>query len=98
MAKRKTKAQREQEQKDALRVRLGDMMAAVQGEIPEESDGDSLFLENYPAIRNAVKLCLMAKDFWDMKENEHLTAPYNADQFTTVDKLTEFLYRNGVRA
>lgn len=96
MAKRKTKAEREEEQRAALRLRLGDMMAGAQGEDPDSEDFCTLFLANYPCVLEAVKIRLMTPEFWDT--NTYLTAAYSADEFETVEKLTDFLYRNGVRA
>jgi len=91
MAKRKTKAQRQEEQKAALRRRVEDIL--VTAHWGTFDDGESLFLEDVPRAVFAVKTLLLPGDAEDM-----LTGIHNVDEYANPVSLTDFLWRNGVRA
>lgn len=90
--KRLTKAEREAAQKAALRQRIGDIVAGACGQ-EKDTEGEIVFLCEYPNVLRAVKARLELP-----ADREHLTSAHNADAYETVEKLTEFLFRNGVRA
>jgi hypothetical protein len=94
--KRKTKDQREQEAKDALYQRVCDIMAgACQGDDPESTDY-WVGAQVLPDIVRGVVMRLLPNDY--KEKSAFLTSMTNADEYENAVKLTDFLFRNGVRA
>ena len=95
MAKRLTKAKRESQQRARLYERVCDIMAGVQGEDPT---GECFFVTvaKLPELLEAVKLRLLPSDLESNNLN-HLVSYWNLDEYETAEKLTDFLFRNGIR-
>lgn len=94
--KAKMKEQRDQEAKAALYQRVCDIMAgACEGDDPEVTDY-GVGAQVLPALVRAIRLRLLPADY---EENQkHLTSIFNADDYENAVKLTDFLFRNGIRA
>jgi len=91
MAKQKTKAQREVDQKAALTRRVLDVaMGAEGGEVSPREDefmASAAFLSRFiPALTSAFGF------------DEYYGAACNIDEYDNVESTVEFLFRNGVRA
>lgn len=94
--KRKTKEQRYQEAKAALRQRVLDIMAgACSGDDPADPEYFVCVI-CLPAIVRGVELRLLPEDY--KEKSAYLTASTNADQYETAEKLTNFLFEHGIRA
>lgn len=93
--KRKTKQQREQEAWDALYIRVCDIMAVACGDDLED-DNVCVFACSLPDIVHGIALRLLPSDY--QEKQEFLTGIYNADEYENPRKLTDFLFRNGIRA
>ena len=91
MAKRKTKAQREADQRAALTRRVLDIAAGAEGgEVPLCADDfmvSAVFLSRFITA---------LKQVFDLAEYFYL--PQNIDEYDNVESTVEFLFRNGVRA
>lgn len=92
MAKRKTRAQREAEQRDALHQRIADIFAGACGRVMDV-DYESASLEEIVNIVNAIRETFgePIKDWcgWGLR-----TLP----RFETVEAAVEHLFENGFRA
>ena len=98
MVKKKTKEQREYEQRQALRQRVEDICAgATYGEVYEYS------VDQYPFSATDLSRIVPAlqKAFLCMEEgrhNDYLFRPMQLDHYENVDSITDFLFDHGVRA
>ena len=90
--KRKTKAQKESEEKAALAQRLNDIYSGALG---YKWDDDELLIADGELLSKVVMAC---RAIFKTEDNEYLFEIHNLDEYNTVEKLTEFYYRNGVRA
>ena len=94
MAKRKTKLEREAEQKAALRLRLEDMWCAAGGTKWNESDDDAL-AEDYPALSRwlwAIRIRLgVPRDDWTISTDVY-------DRYADMGKVVDMLWDRGCRA
>ena len=98
MAKRKSKQERDDEQRDMLRQRLSDLFTGATG---DEYDGESEpWPEPFMAFCQATKraFCVLEKDDEDGHGNEYLWNIWNLDKFRTPDHATDHLFDAGVRA
>jgi len=91
MAKRKTKAQREAEQKAALRQRVADIATGAAG---YELDADSEFSTAEVLSRLMPALQIQ----FSMEGRDYLWALSNLGNYNDIDSTTDFLYEHGVRA
>jgi len=92
MTKRKTKAQRELEQKAALRQRIHDI--AVGAGVDDVVEDDYWCIDP----ESLCRLLIAARHIFVTDGNEYLFKAYSIDKYTCLDNLTDFYYRNGVRA
>lgn len=90
--KRKTKTEKEAEQMAALRVRVCDILTGACG--MEDVEDESFFLTLEAASRAIPAL----KRVFEQEGRDYMWQPHCLDRFETVDKITEFLFRNGARA
>ena len=94
--KRKTKQQREDEQREMLRQRLNDLFTGATG---SAYDG-----ECQPRPEEFMKFCQITKRVFCVRSfdgedgNEYLWEIWNLEQFRTPDHATDHLFDNGVRA
>lgn len=94
MAKRKTKAQREEEQRAALFRRIADIYCGVIGESQHNLDEDDIVwldVDGYAKVHRAISEAFGWK-------REHLRGPHCAENFKTARTLTDWLFDNGYRA
>ena len=91
-SKRKTKAQKEVETKAALKQRLTDIYSGALG--CEWAD-DAGFIVDAELLCRVVKAC---EEIFGSYDNAWLFWISSLGEYDSVDKLTEFYYRNGVRA
>lgn len=92
--KRETRKEREARLKGDLELRVLDIMCTAQGEDMGEEGACCLLLENYPAVATA----LLNRFELDDSQRELIKSFWNADNFETPEKLTDFLWNIGVRA
>lgn len=94
--KRLTRKQQETKAKADLYQRVCDIMAgACEGDDAEDPNY-MVCVKVLPRIVRGVELRLLPRDY---KERlAFLTASYNADEYETADKLTNFLFIHGIRA
>lgn len=91
--KRKTQAQREAQQKAALRQRIGDIMTGATGQDPEDECA-FITLGDYHRIVRSIQI-----RFEPQVENlKYITAIHNAYKYETMYELTDFLFGLGIRA
>lgn len=98
MAKRKTKQQREAEQKAALRQRLDDLFVASTGDL---YDGESepwpeSFIDFVGSIRQVFQIRRVEAE--GIEGNEHLWLFWNLKHYRNPEAATEYLYQEGIRA
>ena len=104
MAKRRTKAQREADEKAALRQRIRDIATGAAGCEPDEESGLDLVSELgaegmsrfLPALREVFEL-------WSLESGEGhqrawLLGPHTLHNYENLDKLTDLFYEEGIRA
>lgn len=94
MAKRKTKEQREAEEKAALRRRVDDIFLGAVGYKSAEEDGE-------PWPEQFITFCVALKQAFLVEGdsgNEWMWTLDGLSNFCNPESATEFLYRNGVRA
>jgi len=89
--KRKTKSEKEAEEKAALRQRIADVYAGACG---EPADTDDFFLTLEAGSRAITAL----KKLFGQEGREYMWESHCLDRFETIDLATEFLYQTGVRA
>ena len=89
--KRKTKAQKEAEEKAALRQRLTDIYSGAYGY--PWVDGES-YIRSGPLSRIIPACVGLLNDDHDIYQ----MVDHNISEYESVEKLTEFYYRLGVRA
>lgn len=89
--KRKPKAIKEAEEKEALRQRIEDVYAGACGEVV---DTDDFFLTLEAASRAITAL----KKIFGEEGRDYMWESHCLDRFETVDSATDFLFTNGVRA
>ena len=94
--KRQSMKQKEAAQKAALYRRLCDIMSMCESGEDPASDGFCVFLSDVPALIKAIELRLLPKDYKEKKA--FLTSVHNIDEYGTAKNLTDFLFRNGIRA
>lgn len=95
--KRKTKQQCKQEAWDALYIRVCDIMAgAGGGDDPKDVDAWCTYIQILPNIVRGVKRRLLPPDYEE--KLVQLTSIFNADEYENARKLTDFLFRHGIRA
>lgn len=97
MAKRKTREQRRQEQYEALRRRVCDIMTGATG-TEVDDDGFSLILPDLWRVVTAVSNQLLKVDGEIPDGRKYLTNHACLEYFETVDKLTDHLFDAGIRA
>lgn len=102
MAKRKTKAQREQEQYDALYQRVYDVVCGACGRAFDD-DGESDFLcpEDLSRVIPALQALFERKGHRGdevVTLNEYLFMPHNLNHYDTVSSIASFLWEHEVRA
>ena len=92
MAKRKTKAQREEEQRAALFRRIADIYLCATGEVQNE-DGDNCYLtvDQFVDVHRAIECAFGWQRPWMAKA-------HNADEFKNAASLTDWLFNCGYRA
>lgn len=98
MAKRKTKQQREYEQRQALRQRVEDICAgATYGECYEcKPDSGYVFCPtDLSRIVPACKKAFLCEE--EGKHNDYLFNPMQLDHYENIDSITDFLFDHGVR-
>ena len=97
MAKRKTKAERIEDEKAALQQRLADMLRGAEG---GDLDPDDDCAAIYPGILSnwlsAIRWTLLTKEQRD--ERPGMMNPACLGYFENVPKATDWLYEYGVRA
>lgn len=89
--KAKTKAQKEEEAKDALYQRVRDMAWGAAGYAVHEEDQTI-------CLAVAARLIPVLREAFRKDGNEYLFDPHNLDEYETVEKAVGFLFRHGVRA
>lgn len=95
MAKRKTKAQREQEQYDALYQRVSDIMLGACGHIYFE-EMDYMCLSDASRFVPALKTAF-GREYGD-STNHYLFSLHSLDEFDCIESTTKHLFDGGVRA
>ena len=90
--KRKTKVQKEAEEKAALKQRLTDIYSGALG---DKWDDDGLLIAYGELLCKVVMAC---RSIFETEDNKYLFEIHNLDKYETAGQLTEFYYRNGVRA
>ena len=90
--KRQTKDKEPLAQKAALRVRIRDLAIGAAGCSLGPDDEEPLSLEV------ASRLIPVLMEEFGNEKNQHLFKPHNLDEYEYVDKITDFYWRNGVRA
>lgn len=95
--KRKTKQQRKQEAWNALYQRVCDIMAGASGgDNPEDADCWFTGAQILPRIARSIELRLLPKDY--KERMAYLVSIFNADEYENAKKLTDILFRSGIRA
>ena len=89
--KRKTKAQKEAEEKAALRQRLTDIYSGALG----YKWDDCCYEISGKMLMDVIRVC---RDVFGYDDNVWLFEVHNLDKYDTVEQLAEFYYKNGVRA
>jgi len=89
--KRKTK----QQAWDTLYTRVCDIMATACGDDPE-GECFTVLACNLPEIVWGLRMRLLPADYEE--EQAFLTSMYNAGEYDSARKLTDFLFRHGIRA
>lgn len=89
--KRKSKAEKDAEEKAKLRQRIRDFVAGACGDSP---DDDDFFL----SLESASRLIPALRKTFGDDGNSYLWEAHCLDRYETVDSITELLFRNGVRA
>ncbi len=93
-AKKLTAKQKKENQlRAALRQRLHDVAVGAGISDVDGVDWWSFDLEGLRRFIQSVDLL-----FVDGDEKKHLTAHWNIDEYDSLDKTTDFLFRNGIRA
>lgn len=92
MAKRKTKAQREAEQKAALRQRVADIVAGAAGEDRDDDDCYVIYVTEMSRLTAAVEAR------FGLEAEHPALGRWNLDEWETVGSLTDLLWRFDVRA
>ena len=98
MPKRKTKAQREQEQRNELYVRISDMAAGACG---RRMDCD----EEFFVPEDLARLIPVLRETYGVDRdeeagtysNQHLFRPHNLNYYTDLQSLVDFFFEHGVR-
>jgi hypothetical protein len=101
MAKRTTsKAEREAAEKAAIRRRLKDMAIGAYGGYsqPDWEAEDFVGMANEMGLDAFGRWVGAIRVAWIEKDREWVTDYQNLEHFDTLDKATEFLWENGVRA
>lgn len=93
--KRKTKEQREQEQIDALRVRILYIATGAAG-YDMDNEEEHFTPEALSRFIPALEVFFLCEE--EGKQNKYLFNPRNLDHYENVDSVTEFLFEQGVRA
>ena len=89
--KRKTKQQKEAEEKAALRQPIADVYAGATGWLIEAEDSISL--------ESASRAITALRQLFNRGEDyEFMWQSQNLEHFETIDQATDFLYRYGVKA
>ena len=91
--KRKTKAQKEAEEKAALKQRLTDIYSGALGQ--KWDDDDEGFIADAELLCRVVQAC---RDVFVNDHNKQLFEVHNLDEYATVENLTGFYYAYGLRA
>ena len=92
MAKRKTQAQREQEQRDALQQRIADIYAGACGRVVSED-------EDWPGIEDVGRIIPAVREvFGEPFKDWFGYQPHNLGRWQTVVSATDFLFEYGFRA
>ena len=95
MAKRKTKCERIEGEKAALRQRVTDMLSGANGGVVEIDEG-CVYADTLSRWLCAIRETLLTQEQRD--EHPGLMIPACLGNFETPEKAADFLYRRGVRA
>ncbi len=98
MTRRKTKAQREQEERAALRQRVDDLFAGATGEYWDEECEP--WPEDFMSFVRALHLAFFVRPDEDSGEhgNEYLWGLFNLEKYRNPEAAADFLYEHDVRA
>lgn len=98
--KRKTKAQREDEARAALRHRVSDIAVGAAGynfDTEDEWAGAQMLSRFLPALK--AQFGEEEEDEKGRKSNNHfLFESHNLEHYDNIDSATDFLFKNGIRA
>lgn len=94
MKKRETKAQKEDREMAALRLRVGDIYAGACWNDMDTKDPTPLMVVDFGRVAAGIFERLLGSK----EEHLCLLKPHCAENFDTVASATEFLYRQGIRA
>lgn len=105
MGKRKTKAQREQEQYDALYERIYGVCCGAAGrEFDDENDWlcPEELSRVIPALREMFVEVTEVETVgpgpnWKRETNGYLFSPHNLDHYDKPETIADFLWKHGVR-
>lgn len=89
--KRKTKAQREAEQIEALRMRINDVYSGASGSCWDEE-------AEWPTAEQLSRIVPALRCIFEGESNKHLFNPHHLDKYETPSRLAEFYFDQGVRA
>lgn len=95
MAKRKTKAERIEDEKTALRQRVVDMLSGANGGVIEIDEG-CVYPDTLSRWLCAIRETLLTQEQRD--ERPGLMNPAALGYFATAESAADFLYQHGVRA
>ena len=98
MAKRKTKAQREVEAKEALRQRICDIVSGACGRDMDDADMEFVDIDNVARFIGALADRLCEHDEGGELVHNHFVAYWNIGEYQNIDTILDFYWRNGIRA
>lgn len=99
MSKRKTKKQRERDQKDTLRNNVWCVCCGAMG-MNVDVDNDIIGVEELSRIAPALREMFRGEQVTDAGacRRDHLFSLSNLDSFYCVNSITDLLFNHGVRA
>lgn len=98
MAKRKTKQQREAEQKEALRQRICDIVSGACGRDMSDSELEYVDLDNLGRVVGALTARLCEHDEGGELVCKHFQAHWNMEHYWSVDTILDYYWNHGIRA
>lgn len=91
MKKRLTKQQKEEQELQALRLRIRDIAVGAAGYNLDVED-------EFITLEIASRLVRALEATFGNESNKYLFQPQNLDEYENINRITEFFFNHGVRA